>query len=489
MSDATGAKSPAAMVEACRAELARRPDHADTWYDLGYYARRAGAYEDALDAYAKALSLGIRNPWEVHLNRAVIYSDDLRRDQAARAELERALALKPDYLAAKLNLGNLLEEQGEKCEARAVYEAMLEAFSPDGPPGRDHDMRLEALARLAGLVRPDSPDDPVLRRLAASAQRPRTRDPHVAANLSFALGRALDGFGAYDAAFAALKLANARAAATAPAYQPERTQHLFEEIAASVARLKRPGGQPHAPGVRPLFICGMFRSGSTLAERVLDSHSKVVGGGELNLLTQLVASRLAPFPQAMGQASLADLATLAETYRSRAIQIFPEAVDAAYLADKRPDNFLLAGLALTLFPDAKVINTVRNPLDVGISIYSHNIDPRVTPYATDLAAIGHYISLYRALMAHWKSRFPGAVHDFDYDAFVREPEPELAKLLAFLGLDWEPECLDFHTRRATVKTASYWQIREPLHARASGRWRNYERHLEPLRRALGDHGG
>jgi len=137
-----------------------------------------------------------------------------------------------------------------------------------------------------------------------------------------------------------------------------------------------------------------------------------------------------------------------------------------------------------LFPRAKIVHTLRHPLDTGLSVFSHHLQPQAAPYSCDLADIGHYYGQYRRLMAHWKQIYPDSIFDLDYDAFVGDPEVVLRQLLDFLGLPWDEGCLDFHRRRSTVKTASYWQIRQPLHKGASGRWRNYAGHLEPMRREL-----
>jgi hypothetical protein len=217
---------------------------------------------------------------------------------------------------------------------------------------------------------------------------------------------------------------------------------------------------------------------------VLGAHSRVVAGGELDLLPRMVAGPLAPFPAALAQADAARLQSLAREYRERLGSLFPEARHAAYVTDKRPDNFLLVGLIKRLFPRARIVHTVRDPLDNGFSVFMQHIDGRVAAYANDLGDIGHYYGQYRRLMAHWKALYADDILDFDYDAFVRAPEPALARLLQFLGLEDEPACLEFHRQESTVKTASYWQVRRPLYGEAAGRWRNYARHLGPLRAAL-----
>ena len=159
-----------------------------------------------------------------------------------------------------------------------------------------------------------------------------------------------------------------------------------------------------------------------------------------------------------------------------------------FITDKRPDNFVLIGLIKRLFPSAKIVHTTRNPLDNGLSVFMQHLNPQVTGYSGDLGDIGHYYGQYRRLMAHWKALYGESIFEFDYDAFVSEPRAALERLFDFLDLPWDDRCLEFHRLGNTVKTASYWQVRQPLHGNASGRWRNYGAHLGPLRQALHEAG-
>src|SRR5262249_41930035 len=157
----------------------------------------------------------------------------------------------------------------------------------------------------------------------------------------------------------------------------------------------------------------------------------------------------------------------------------------ACVTDKRLDNFLLIGLIKTLFPDAKIIHTTRNPLDNCLSIFFLHLDPGVG-YAHDLMDIGHYYRQYRRLMEHWRQCFGSDVFDFHYDSFVREPAVQAARLFEFLGLEWDERYLSPESRSGAVKTASVWQVREPLYTRSSGRAVNYLPHLGDLREYLSD---
>lgn len=476
----------AEAIGAFRQLLALRPAFADGWYNLGYLLKAEGQYAAALEAYGQALARGVSGPEEVRLNRAVIFADNLRKEGEARAELEAALAIRPDYLPALLNLGNLQEERGEREAAAACYDRLLVASAGgrggEGAPA----LRGEALARLSHLRPPASAEDPLLAQLKGAAGA-KGLDAMTLANLNFALGRALDRLGLYPEAFRAFREANRCARLTGAAYDRARMERSIEAmIAAFPAGRSGEGAAPAASQVPALvFICGMFRSGSTLAEQALAGHPRVTAGGELNILHTLAARALAPFPASM--ATLADerAARLADDYLAEVRRLFPQTDHpGAIVTDKRPDNFLLVGLIKRLFPDAKIVHTVRHPLDTGLSLYSQHIDQHAAGYSSDLSDIAHYYAQYQRLMAHWKKLFPESIYDFDYDAFVAAPKEELQKLLAFLGLDWDERCLDVHKRDNVVKTASYWQVRRPLYKESSGRWRNYAQELAPLRDAL-----
>jgi tetratricopeptide (TPR) repeat protein len=454
--------------------LARWPDLADSWYNLAVLQRRARRFDAALASYQRALECGVSRPEEVHLNRGVIYSDFLRQDAAAERELNAALALNPDYLPALQNLANLREDLGQRDAALALYERIL-ALDPDS---------CEGLARYAELKSVASADDPLVARLARAIAQPH-RTPAEKARLGFALGKVKDACGAYDSAFESYVAANRQSRACAGPgavlYDRRRHEQFVDQLIGTFAQNPTAVAAP-TPGAPPIFICGMFRSGSTLTEQVLASHTRVAAGGEIDVLPSLVQNELAPFPAKMSQMGPAQREQLARRYLAAVSRMFP---GAEHVTDKRPDNFLYIGLIKTLFPTARIVHTTRNALDNCLSIYFLHLDHSMG-YALDLLDIAHYYRQYRRLMAHWRSLYGDDILDFDYDAFVREPRPAVEKLLAFCNLPWEEGCLSFHRAARAVKTASVWQVREALYQRSSGRWRNYARQLEPLRAALSE---
>lgn len=464
---ARAAGRAAEAAEAYEALLEIRPDLPDSWFNLALMRRAAGRPEAALDAYAEALARRVSGPEEAHLNRAVILSDDLGRPDEAEAELGRALALRPDWVPALLNLGNLHEDRGERDAARATYARALERAGPQD--------RALVLARLANASRFDVPDDPLIDRLRQVLDA--TAGAADRAELGFALGRALDEAGAYDAAFDAYAAANAEARrATGARYDRAAQTAFVDRSIAAFGSAETGGGGDRRP---PVFILGMFRSGSTLVERILAAHSGVVSGGELGLLPGLVR-RIAGYPET---AATADPATL-EAWR----QVYLDGVRTArggsgLVTDKRPDNFLHIGLIKRLFPDARIIHTVRDARDVCLSNFFLHLDPSMA-WAMDLEDAAHWLGQHDRLTSHWKALYPDIL-TVRYDDLVGDFEVQARRILDHCGLPWEAGVSDFHAASGAVRTASVWQVREPIYQRSAGRWRNYEARIGKLIQALG----
>jgi tetratricopeptide (TPR) repeat protein len=454
--------------------LADWPGLANCWYNLARLQRAMGEFSAALASYKEALERGVAQPEEVHLNRGVILSDCLRQYGEAERELDKALALNPVYVPALINLANLHEDLGRRDLAAAVYERILK-LAPEEP---------QVLARYAGLKAFSNLGDPFIARLRGVLTKPGISAADRA-SVEFALGRALDGCEAYDAAFEAYRAANRHSRESAgPSFRDYdltlAEQFIDRLTAVFPAALVEGGSHKFAPQTarpRPIFICGMFRSGSTLAEQLIGSHPQVAAGGELDFLPRTVQTLLAPFPESIASVSPLRLQALAAEYLDLLQGLFPE---ATFVTDKRPDNFLYIGLIKMLFPDAKIVHTTRDALDNCLSIYFLHMDQRMT-YALDLMDIGHYYLQYLRLMAHWKTLFGADIFDLRYDALVKEPEREIAQLLGFLGLEWDQRCLSVPPTGRGIRTASVWQVREPLYQSSSGRAHHYERQLRTLR--------
>ncbi|HLL29624.1 MAG TPA: sulfotransferase [Allosphingosinicella sp.] len=458
-------------IDAHERLLAAKPDLPDSWFNLAWLQRRARRYEDALGSYDEALRRRVGRPEEVRLNRAVILSEHLKRPEAAEAELREAVRLNPSFLGAWLNLGMLQEDRGDVEQARGAYEKALELLPGNG----------RALARLAALDVFSGAAEAAVARL-----RPLLGGsglaPDDAIEIAFALGDAFDALGRYDEAFQAYSAANLmsrRHAPPASRYDARAQERLIDElIRAFPSPAPARGNSEIKP---PIFICGMFRSGSTLAEQIVSRHSEVTAGGELEILPALVGQHLQPYPQKAASAPPDLIDEVRAAYLREIALLHP---DARVLTDKRVDNFLHIGLIKTLFPNARIVHTKRHPFDNILSIYFLYFQYGIT-YGFDLGEAAHWYGQYLRLMDHWKSLYPEDIHDFDYDEVVSDPREAVASLLHFCGLAWEEACLSPESARNAVRTASLWQVRQPLHTRSSGRWRNYEEHLGPVKDALG----
>lgn len=455
-------------IAAYKALLAEYPDLPDSWYNLGWLQRQSGMAQDALAAYDEALKRGVKGAEEVHLNRAAILSDALARPGEAKAELQKALALSPTYLPALVNLGNLHEDLGERDEAKAVYEK-AHALAPDNAL---------TLSRLAGLGKAASLDDPMIGKIRAVIASGRLM-PADLALLQFSLGRLYDSCGAYDSAAETFAAANASARTAAAGHvapyngidELKRAERLASAFATSG---KRQTGIPD-PSPQPVFILGMFRSGSTLVEQILGAHSQITAAGELDMI-QRIARGLGSDPEGMAGAPEPLLKDYAEAYLTRIRTMYP---GAAIITDKRPDNFWHIGLIKRLFPNARIINTVRHPLDTLISVWGQYLHVSLN-YGFTLQDIAAHAHAERRMMSHWRQMFPDDILTVPYEAVVMQPEREVRRMLDFLGLPFDPACLEFHKASGPVKTASVWQVREPIHDRSIGRWKHYEAYLRSL---------
>ena len=449
-------------VEACRRLTALRPDLALAHFNLACYLRRMGRLEESLDSHKTALGLGIERPEEVWTNIAVILAE-LHRHDESRQTLGQALALNADWIPALYNLALWHEEHGDRAAAADLFERVL-AVDPH------YD---DALMRLTHMRAVSSPHDPLIERLQRALERP-VLAPLAREGLHFALGKAFDDCGNYAQAFTHYRTGNEASRKRLRPYERAATEALFRRLRERFTTTWLGSVEPVSD--RPLlFVCGMYRSGSTLLEQMLAAHPAVASGGEIGWFNARLARDDERWPEHVTPEMLnAEGKGYLDYLESR----FPGAVR---VCDKRPDNFRFLGLLKALFPRLRVLHTVRDPRDVCLSIYFQQFG-NALPYAADLADIAHYLREYRRLMQHWRELMPESILDVAYDRLVTSPEQELRRVCDFLGLDWCAGMLDFRDAAARVRTASVWQVRQPLYTRSLGRWRHYAAQLG----ALGD---
>jgi hypothetical protein len=311
-------------------------------------------------------------------------------------------------------------------------------------------------------------------------------------HLAYALAKELEDLERYDESFeslhrgAGLKRRHTR-------YNLEDDLRIFPALkeAFCLSRMEA-GGDGHA-GAEPIFVVGLPRTGTTLVERIISSHSGVQSLGELNSLSlvmmRLVEHRLAGArlrrEQLPERAAALSMGELAECYL-RDVAAFRGGQPR--FIDKLPLNSLNIGLIHLALPNAAIVNVVRDPMDACYAMYKY-LFRNGYPFSYDLQELGTYYTAHGDLMAHWRSVLPpGRIYDIRYEDVVEDLPGEARKLIAHLGLSWEPACEAFHDNRNPSMTGSAAQVRRPVYRNSVGRWRKFERQLEPLRRALADGG-
>ena len=443
----------------------------DAWFNLGWALRASRRFEAASHAYSEALRNGIRNPEDVRLNRAAILADHLYEPEAAEEELKLAIADAPEFVPALLNLGTLYEDLGKADLAREVYRKVLNQAQGNG----------RAIARLAMIDIAEGEHKAPL--IALEAALSSATSPADSAEILYAKATALDAATQYDAAFDTLVAANTMARTFARnRYDPVAHEEFVTRLINAFPEPRRRELE-RSDTLKPIFIVGMFRSGSTLIEQLLARHDAVTAGGELEYIPAITQGSLTPYPEAVMQLDGAAITSLRQDYLSE----MARAVTCGFATDKRCDNILHLGLIDTLFPEAPIIHTRRDPLDTLLSVLFLNFGEGVS-YGFNQCHTAHYYIQYRRLLSHWRQLYGARIHDVDYDRLVVNPQHEIEKMLSFLGLPWSDSCLRPSTNAQSVRTASNWQIRKPLHRQSSGRWQHYARQLRPARQMLIDSG-
>ena len=403
-------------------------------------------------------------------------STRLMRQERALEAYERAAQLMPEEVGLRMSAGHVQKSLGSRRDSEASYKAALQI-----DPGR-----AEAYWSLADLKNYTFSDDEIaaMRRLLTSDKRERNNE----AQLHFALGRAFEQRQNYEQAFAHYAEGNALRHLDAP-FDIEgferRSARIRAFFGAEFFAARHGSGDLRAA---PIFVVGLPRSGSTLIEQILASHSQVEGTMELpnilNIVGQfddLAASRDG-YPETVTRASVEQLTSLGRRYLD---ETAPLRVGKERFTDKLPNNFNHIGLIHAILPRATIIDARRHPMDACFSTFKQHFAEGQT-FSYELATLGRYYRCYLSLMDHWDAVLPGSVLHVQYEELVREPEANIRRLLEHCGLPFEPACLSFHETRRSVRTPSAEQVRQPLYSSGVGYWRHFERQLEPLRQALGD---
>src|ERR1700730_2198301 len=444
------------------------------WRGLGSALVALGRLEEADAAARHAAKIEPDHP-QAWITIASV-STRLMHQQEALEAYERAARLQPQEVRLRMTIGHAQKTLGRRPESEAAYKAAL-AMDPG---------LAEAWWSLADLKNYTFSETEVaaMQRLLASDKRGRTTE----AQLHFALGKACEQRRQYADAFAHYAQGNALRRLDAP-FDIERFERRCERIRAFFDKAffaKRAGtGDPSGA---PIFIIGLPRSGSTLVEQILASHSQVEGTMELPniLIITREFDAMAPardgYPETMREVSAMHLTTLGARYLA---QTAPLRHGPQPFTDKLPNNFSHIGLIHAILPRATLIDARRHPMDACFSTFKQYFAVGQT-FSYDLEDLGRYYRCYLSLMDHWDAVLPGKVLHLQYEDLVRDPEANIRRLLEHCGLPFEAACLAFYELGRPVRTASAEQVRQPLYTSAVGHWRHFAGELEPLRRALGD---
>jgi tetratricopeptide (TPR) repeat protein len=426
--------------------------------DLGRLDAAARSYREALaidPQFAKA-----------HCNLAIAQRQQHRNAEAV-ASLERAFGIEPESAPALILMAELRADEGEFAAARQLFERALRVAPASA----------EAWAGIAHLGKMTSADRDWF--VAAEKAAARATTPREEAYLRFALGKYCDDVGEYDEAFRYFRRANELARGYAPKYDRAAWTARIDAII-SGSGVAPVAGSAAEPSDRPVLVCGMPRSGTSLCEQILASHPDVFGAGELPYWESLAAAE-PTLPSAALDA--ADLAALGAEYLRLLAQCSP---GAARVVDKMPANFSSLGLIHRALPGARFIHMRRDSLDTCLSIYFQHFKS-AHAYALDLEDLAHHYREYARLMRHWRRVLPAErLLEVPYESLVADPEHWSRRLIDFLGLPWDARCLVPQQTRRTVLTASKWQVRQSITSAAVGRWRHYEKFLQPLQALLAD---
>ena len=483
------------------------PEFLKAHLGMGNCLRDLGRFEEAIARFRLALAINPNFAEAYHYLGVTL----LERDKAAAAIslLRKAVALRPEYVEAQISLANALERQGPSEEALEIYLRILERDPNNTAAHNNAGNILRSLGRIdeavshyrqALAVDPDHASayynlshagkgagGEELVRMEAMLEDPKL-PVERRTNLHFALGKIYDDLGEYEKAFAHSRKGNELDTrgvpfnATAHSAFVERLMAVFS--GEFFAARKGFGSESDVP----VLVLGMPRSGTTLVEQCLASHPEVYGAGELDLIGRIITSQ----PQFRGEAGgypesavLIDAATACELGEAYVSQLRVLGRESRRVVDKMPGNFLNLGFIALTLPNARIVHCRRHPLDVCLSCYFQHFTS-VMPFSRDFASLGHYYRDYVRLMAHWHRILPTKILDVRYEEMVGDQEGVSRRIVEFCGLEWDDACLDFHKTVRPVKTASSWQVRQPVYTTSVDRWRNYEKFIGELEESLGD---
>ena len=449
-----------------------QPRFMAAWHDLGTVLKELHLYEEAVDVLEKALSLDPRNALTNYYHGAALAM--AARPADAVSSYQRAVSIDPELPGAHIGLGHVLKTIGDQEGGIEAYRKAIDLRPNFG----------ETYYSLANLKTFRFTEQDVVRMSERLANESLPVECRV--HFAFSLGKAHEDQKDYDQAFEYYARANQLHRDTI-AYDPvqtgvahERMRHIF-----NAPFFQGLGSDAGCQQADPIFIVGLPRSGSTLLEQILASHSQVDGTSELPDISMIAQGLTQPrsgqvFPQCMTDLSEQAIASLGEQYLKQARR---HRGTAPFFTDKMPNNFAYVGFIKTILPNAKIIDARRHPMDSCFGCFKQHF-ARGQTFTYDLFELGEFYLEYCELMDHWDSVLPGAVLRVQYEHVVADLETQVERILEFCELPFQESCVNFHETERAVRTASSEQVRQPIYSGSVQTWTRYGAHLDSLKEIL-----
>lgn len=444
------------------------PDFNQAWADLVAVLYEQQKLDEAAESARRLIKLDPRIP-NGYLLLASAYASAGHHDEALSA-FDDALAIAPKHVGALCGKGNVCRTVGDQVGAIAAFRSSIEA----------NPLHAEAYWNLANLKTFLFADDELDQMLGLIGDGRIPSEGQV--QLNNALGLGFEARGDYNRAFEYIDRGNALRREQEFYDRVENEEMVDMTIDVLGKAFLDANAERGDPDPAPIFIVGLPRSGSTLIEQILASHSLVDGTHELRDLGMVIKAdpRLGRFnpryPKSLVDFDPGGLRQLGAEYIRRTRRYRG---DRPFFTDKNPNNFVHVGLLHLILPNAKIIDARRHPLDSCLGSYKQ-LFAQGQPFSYDLVELGEYYLEYDRLMNHWNQVLPGNVLDVHYEQVVADLEGQVRRILDHCGLPWEDACLRFHETDRAVKSASSEQVRQPIYSTSVNTWRNYERHLGPL---------
>ena len=465
------------QAETCFRQIVRlRPDDVRGHFNLALALNLQDKIAEAAECYQAALRL--KPDFVEAIHNLSLALGGLGRFDEALAVLAKGSSLQPHNSKLIATRAEIYERMGDHQKA---YETLTPLLDKAAAPTVEAALTLARFCKHVNAC----PQAIAMHRILLNSGAPLI--PAERMYLHFSLGRLLDAAGSYDEAFEHFLTANRMKQSS---FNQQLLIDRFESYR-SVYTKEFMARAPRAktPSSYLTFVVGTPRSGSTLTEQILASHSWVKGLGEIMALPDLVQSvsdvlgSSLPYPQCMTELTQEGAEALADRYHQ---QVKALAGDARRVTDKMLQNFEHLGLIALLFPQARIILCTRDPLDTCLSCYFLHFRSENMAHTYDLTDLGVYYREYRRLMDHWKTVLDIPIMEIQYESLINDQERWTRELLAFCDLPWEDNCLRFHEADRTTVTASYDQVRRPMYRSSMARWKHYARHIDPLRKAIGE---